>query len=237
MIEAQWLASTYPENMLSFLGGEASERKLRYYAVACARRVLPASPDNDMIEALAVAERFADGGESRHRLARIRYALKRGHPARVSRWFPLYVTHIRSVPAWHATREKMVRGAREGAICCACSSTRRETASGSYMMDFPSEELAAQARLLRDIFGNPFRLVTISSAVLAWNDAVVVRLAQTAYEERHLPAGTLDTGRLAVLADALEEAGCSDADILGHLRGPGPHVRGCWVIDSLLGKS
>jgi hypothetical protein len=65
----------------------------------------------------------------------------------------------------------------------------------------------------------------------------VVRLAQAAYEERHLPAGTLDDGRLAVLADALEEAGCTDTDIVGHLRGPGPHVRGCWPVDLCLGKS
>jgi hypothetical protein len=94
-----------------------------------------------------------------------------------------------------------------------------------------------QAGLVRDIFGNPFRPVTISPAVCTWNDAVVVRLAQAAYDERRLPDGTLDNGRLAILADALEEAGCKDADMLGHLRGSGPHVRGCWVIDLVLGKS
>jgi hypothetical protein len=60
---------------------------------------------------------------------------------------------------------------------------------------------------------------------------VVVRLAQATYEERHLPEGTLDNTRLLILADALEEAGCTDTDILCHLRGPGPHVRGCWVAD------
>jgi hypothetical protein len=64
-----------------------------------------------------------------------------------------------------------------------------------------------------------------------------VALAQAAYDERVLPAGTLDTARLAVLADALEDAGCADADLLGHLRGPGPHVRGCWAVDLLLGKA
>ena len=73
--------------------------------------------------------------------------------------------------------------------------------------------------------------VTISPAVLAWHDSIVVRLAEAAYEERQLPAGTLDSGRLSILADAMEEAGCTDTDILGHLRGPGPHVRGCWVVD------
>jgi hypothetical protein len=98
-------------------------------------------------------------------------------------------------------------------------------------------ECEAQCNLLADIFGNPFRPVILSPAVLTWNDGVVVRLAQAAYEERHLPEGTLDKGRLAVFADALEEAGCTDTDILGHLRGPGPHVRGCWVIDKVLGKS
>jgi hypothetical protein len=90
---------------------------------------------------------------------------------------------------------------------------------------------------IHDIFGNPFRAATLSPAVLAWNDGLVVRLAQSAYDERQLPEGTLDNGRLAILADALEEAGCTVADILGHLRSPGPHVRGCWPVDLVLGKS
>jgi hypothetical protein len=72
--------------------------------------------------------------------------------------------------------------------------------------------------------------------VLQWNDGTVRRLAEGAYEHRLLPSGTLDLARLAVLADALEEAGCDQADILKHLRGPGPHVRGCWAVDLLLGK-
>jgi hypothetical protein len=44
-------------------------------------------------------------------------------------------------------------------------------------------------------------------------------------------------GGLPILADAVEEAGCTDADILGHLRGPGAHYRGCWALDSLRGKA
>ena len=59
---------------------------------------------------------------------------------------------------------------------------------------------------------------------------------QAAYEERELPAGTLDLARLAILADALEEAGCTNADILNHCRVPGVHVRGCWAVNLLLGK-
>jgi hypothetical protein len=58
-------------------------------------------------------------------------------------------------------------------------------------------------------------------------------LARAAYEER-LPEGALDPARLHVLADAVEEAGCAEGDILTHLRGPGPHARGCWAVDALL---
>jgi hypothetical protein len=99
-------------------------------------------------------------------------------------------------------------------------------------------ELDAQQAILRDLFGPlPFRPVTIEPAWIAWNHGTLRRLAQALYHERSLPEGTLNNGRLAVLADALEEADCADADLLGHLRGPGPHVRGCWCVDLLLRKS
>jgi hypothetical protein len=94
-------------------------------------------------------------------------------------------------------------------------------------------EGAAQAALLRDVLGNPFRPVTVSPACLT---PQVVALAEAAYDQREMPSGTLDYARLAVLADALEDAGCDQADLLGHLRGPGPHVRGCWAVDLILGK-
>jgi hypothetical protein len=93
-----------------------------------------------------------------------------------------------------------------------------------------------QPYVARDIFGNPFRTATIDPALLAWRDATIPKLAQAAYDERELPSGHLDTKRLAILADALEEAGCTNDDVLAHLRGPGPHVRGCWVVDLLLHK-
>jgi hypothetical protein len=82
---------------------------------------------------------------------------------------------------------------------------------------------------LFDIFGTPFHPLIITPDVGVWNDGTVVKLAQAIYEDRAFDL-------LPVLADALEEAGCTNADILGHCRGPGPHVRGCWVVDLLLGK-
>jgi len=96
-----------------------------------------------------------------------------------------------------------------------------------------SEIRRAIANLLRDIFGNPFRPVVCDPARIS---STVTKLAQAAYDERSLPAGTLELDRLAVLADALEDAGCDSADILSHLRNPGTHVRGCWVIDLILGR-
>jgi hypothetical protein len=84
--------------------------------------------------------------------------------------------------------------------------------------------------ILHDLFGNPFRPVALDAACLVWNDGTIPKLAQAIYEERAF-------NRLPILADALEEAGCTDADILGHCRQPGSHVRGCWVVDAILGKS
>ncbi len=83
--------------------------------------------------------------------------------------------------------------------------------------------------ILREIVGNPFRPLVLPPSWLAWNGGTVVQVATEIYAERAFE-------QLPVLADALEEAGCSDPGILAHLRSPGPHVRGCWALDSVLGK-
>jgi hypothetical protein len=87
-------------------------------------------------------------------------------------------------------------------------------------------EQVTQSRLVREIFGNPFRAVAINQSWLTRN---VCALSDGIYEERAFY-------RLPVLADALEEAGCDNADILNHCRQPGEHVRGCWVVDLVLAK-
>jgi hypothetical protein len=92
-----------------------------------------------------------------------------------------------------------------------------------------------KADLLREIFGNPFRPPAVDPDWTTWGGGVVPRLARAAHDEWRLPDATLDATRLAVLADALEDAGCGDPIILGHLRAGGRHVRGCWVVDGLLG--
>jgi len=110
----------------------------------------------------------------------------------------------------------------ETALCDAWSTADKS--------DDPDAEAVAQAALLQCIFGNPFRPVKLRRAWLTWNDSTIPKLAQAIYDQRAFD-------RLPILADALEEASCTNADILNHCRQPGEHVRGCWVVDAILGKA
>ena len=90
-----------------------------------------------------------------------------------------------------------------------------------------------QCRVLRDLF-DPFRAVRLDPA---WLTREVAALAEAAYEHRILPSWHLDPQYISILCDALEDAGCAEAELLGHLRGEGPHWRGCWAVDAALGKT
>jgi hypothetical protein len=89
---------------------------------------------------------------------------------------------------------------------------------------------AYDADMLRHICGNPFRRVSIDPAWLVWNDGSVAKMAQSIYEDRLFED-------MPILADALEQAGCDNADLLDHCRAPGVHMRGCWLLDLLLAKA
>lgn len=89
------------------------------------------------------------------------------------------------------------------------------------------DEAGTQAALIRCIFGNPFRPITFDPA---WRTSDVVALARGIYDDRAFD-------RMPILADALQDAGCNSDDILAHCRGSGPHARGCWVVDLVLGKA
>jgi hypothetical protein len=90
---------------------------------------------------------------------------------------------------------------------------------------------AARANLLRCIFGNPFPFsLWLSHAILSWNDCTVLRIAEGVYDEEVFD-------RLPILADALLDADCDDEELIAHCRSAGPHVRGCWAVDLILGKS
>jgi hypothetical protein len=95
--------------------------------------------------------------------------------------------------------------------------------------DCPSQGPHLAADVIRDVMGNPFRPVAVRHSWLRHNGAAVAHMAAViAAESRH--------DELPILADALEDAGCIDREILEHLRGPGPHTRGCWAVDALRGK-
>jgi hypothetical protein len=107
--------------------------------------------------------------------------------------------------------------------------TRREMCrGGSLSPGRPQDWMRTSCDLLRDVFA-PFQSVTVDRGWLLANDGAARKIATVVYNEQGF-------GHLPILADALEEAGCDNADILAHLRSPGPHVRGCWVVDVLTGR-
>jgi hypothetical protein len=241
MTEAKWLTATDPQGMLGFVW-KTSERKMRLFAVACCRRVWRFLPDERSRRAVETAERFADGQSTTKELEKAADAASAAWDAdreRVAadgnlaeeKWDrrSLGPPYTASAAAYNAAVPLGWWGAAP-AFLAPDEIVRFEVSADS------RAEGAGQCDLLRDIFGNPFRPIAINPAWLNWNDGTVRRLATAVYQERELPSGHLDVARMGVLADALEDAGCADLDLLAHLRGLGPHVRGCWVIDLLTGR-
>jgi hypothetical protein len=250
MTEAEWLAATDLYAMREALraAGEATERRLRLFAAACCRRMWPLLADPRSRAAVEWMERDADQESSDLDADRIATAAEAAHadaevpdgepPGREEQATRIAVRNA----AWGVSRA--VSGVLEGGIhlCLAVGDVERAAAYAAWASRPGATgraEEAVQCRLLRCLCGpRLFRSVRLDRAWLSWNAGTVARLAASAYEERSLPSGELERTRLAVLAEALEEAGCADPDILGHLREQGGvHVRGCWVVDLLLEQS
>ena len=215
MTESEWLNGTELTPMLQQLGDECSNRKLRLFACSCFRTIGHRLEDDSVRSSVELAENLVD------------------HPD-VAAAGSLFFA------AWNVVARILRQSLNDGLYSCL-----RETISPSltmtvmrYLAQLTGRESdqrgdeASRLRLtmLRDIFGNPFRHAKIDPAWLTWNGGTVPNIARAVYQER-------DFDRLPILADALEDAGCDDADILAHCRSGGPHVRGCWVVDLLLGKS
>jgi hypothetical protein len=132
---------------------------------------------------------------------------------------------------WGIRRAEIAAGQASSATATASKFAARS--KGAAGRPSAKKEREAQCHLLRCIFGNPFRPASIAPA---WRTSDVVKLALAVYENRVLPSGLLDNTGLAILADAVEEAGCSDSVLLAHLRSARSHVRGCWVVDAILDK-
>jgi hypothetical protein len=196
--------------MLDFVRDKVSDRKLWLFSAASFRRLIDLLPDPRQQRAIEALEQLAEGiitrAECRGVTADARNAFHE-HRFEDNRHFTglmLYREFCSSSIAVHAIA---AAGGRE---------------------DYP--ERHEQARLMRCIVGNPFRLVRpIGPNILTWNAGTIQSLARTVYNDRAFD-------RMPLLADALEDAGCTDAELLGHLRSPGPHVRGCWAVDLLTGR-
>jgi hypothetical protein len=234
MTEAEWLTCTDPQKMVEFLSGKASDRKLRLFLCGCCRRIWNLMHDPSSQMAIEIAERFAEGESDEEELAVARRRAQEVSNAfwdtyRATGGFSDYVLYVSADAANLITGLLAGPSVRRAASLAAYASSHITPAKGL-------PEKAHQVALLRDIFGNAFRPVSLDPFWLRWKDGTIPRLAQVIYEDRDLPSGHLDRDRLSILADALEDSGCSDPDILGHCRGLGPHVRGCWLIDLILGK-
>jgi hypothetical protein len=239
--EQQWRACADPEPMLGLLRGKASDRKLRLLACACCRRVWGALPAEESRQAVLVAERFADGLASADELTAARRRAAR--PARDAAARRISISPGAAGKAaaalagsaaysrLHAAYAESRRGAPQRAAKELGLSAEAALDPRDAYVEAEAREAAEQAALVRDLFADPSRAApTIDPAWLAWADGTLPKLAQGIYDERAFD-------RLPLLADALEDAGCTNQDLLSHCRGVGPHVRGCWALDLLLGRS
>jgi hypothetical protein len=230
MKERLWLSSGEPQGLLNLIEGKVSDRKLRLFACACClRNWIFTEPACE--EVVATAARFADGWATGEELneARLRAADLIGDDPFVAHAFGLEaVAAVAMMPAVEAAR----------ATLRAAMTSVRQNISYADIPGFDAHqaeteavrgELWDQCELLRHIIGNPFRPVAIDPAWLRWNDGTVVKMAQAIYDENRF-------ADLPVLADALQDAGCDNEEILIHCRTPMEHPRGCWVVDALLRK-
>jgi hypothetical protein len=228
MTEGQWERCADPYEMLQFLDHRGRERKLRLFAVGCCRRAWHLLTDERSRNAVEVSELFADRGVTKHELAAARTAAE-------------VVTHVgwfASVRRWLAAGPSQTSNTMQRAAQAAASAAIwrvRDAAAATWVQAANAlttnsteqlEEQGRQCGLLRDLIGNPIRPVSWDPA---WRNHHAVAVARSLYDTREFQD-------MPILADALEEAGCTDEAILSHCRGPGPHVRGCWVVDLVLGK-
>jgi hypothetical protein len=229
-----WQTCPDPETLLQHLAAEKllKQRKARLFAVACCRRIWHLLEDEGSRRAVQAAERLADGGASRHELDAACAA------ASIAQSIAFSLPTDDSNRQAHCARYCACISATFAALPDGRDASNHHYAATAKMWertDDPEAELkerSAQADLVRCLFPPPpDHRVLIPQGVLVWNHGTAVRLAKRVYDDRDFSPATL-----FVLADALEEGGCTDAWALQHLRGAGPHARGCAVVDAVLRK-
>ena len=250
MTEQEWLTCAEPSRLLSSLFSRrrkeaATDERFRMFGIACCRRVAELLEFGDT-RALDYLEAYASSGlrevllkaRRSHRPAGndASHAMTRAYPAPAPIKFQAEARLLATSAVWTCTKTKATQAAiayRQAAVAKAhlAAADRQPDPSArpqaGWLPPDPAE-LAVQAALLRDIFGNPFRPVAFSPA---WRTDTAVSLAKQMYEMR-------DFGAMPILADALQDAGCDDEQVLHHCRDPKlPHVCGCWVVEAVLSGS
>jgi hypothetical protein len=208
MTEEEWFASSRPLLLFDSIARNASVRRQRLIAVA-ALRLLPLTElGQRAANWLCAAEKLAERADVRASRASIR-----------ERWW-MEAADPFSERLSAALCTYFIGNDRASLVNVGLA---RKTCDARYEMR--DGEIAC---LIRDVVGNPFRPITFNPA---WRTSTAVALATQMYDSR-------DFSIMPILADALQDAGCDNDDILSHCRDPqGTHVRGCWVVDLVLGKS
>jgi hypothetical protein len=239
MTDEQWRSSTDPNAMLEWLraSGRTSDRKLRLIAAACCRRIWHLLDDERSRRAVEGAERYADGETTKRDLATCRTeawsaarnAAERHHTSSYHR----RVAHSAAIAAAENAGKVASRSVRV-VIAAAAEALAEEAAlavacRGGYVAERNATltaERRGQAGLIRELFAPPLHP---GNVLPSWVSDDVATIAAAIYEERAFE-------RMPILGDALEDAGCNDEFILTHCRSQAGHVRGCWVLDAVLGK-
>jgi hypothetical protein len=232
MTEAEWLACEEPEPMLDVVLGKVSDRKLRLFAVACYLRVWQARPRSSaaLPAALLVSEAFADGLVGAEQLeieqSKIGAVAAYSSAASASSAAGAILGEDATTAAYWTARHA---ANYFGHLAVQAAGLEPNPGTNAFASGWRAEA-RVQAALVPEIFGVfPFRLIAADPEWLLWNNATLPRIAGLIYADRAFD-------RLPILADALQDAGCTNADILAHCRGGGDHVRGCWVVDLILEK-
>ncbi|NBO91367.1 MAG: hypothetical protein EBV06_03485 [Planctomycetia bacterium] len=224
--EDDWFTRPDPGDLLRHLEKTASLRKLRLFACHCCRRLGPLVGAAGVREALLTAERFADGkansDELRTGWRAIRQALAKA---------PLGTRWERALDAaLHACSPDLtfwdaVNVSREAAHALEGDSRPQDSGSFGVGPYVRPREYTYQCVILRELFS--YHTVEISSHLRAWEDGQLARLAQAIYLEQRFD-------EMPILADALEEAGCTHRSLIDHARETTPHFKGCWLLDALM---
>jgi hypothetical protein len=246
MTEEEWLTyRSEPKVMLSWLRTKATNRKKRLFGCACCRRIWNLIGNEKSRSAVLLAERFADGlltdGDRAAAYAEAEAVARQPSSSdqheRALRACA-NVLHKYAGIAINASYNAAQVAQWHALVTAALYGSRSEEAASLNTLAY-NDELAQQCGLVRELFGNPFRPMPPRRGKRQWeaqrrrwldaNDGVARKVAEVIYDQGSF-------SEAPILADTLEEAGCGEAGLLDHLRGPGPHIRGCWAVDFVLAK-